>query len=989
MKQKEPKLVKERKRSQSPKTVTSTSAAKQRVTFRSANKQRTTRKSEQNPQKSLKLDKDTISICKPSSSTTIPIAEKLSDHCSFDLAQASKSLIFPSSSVQDKDTSFTSQVTEKRDSLSSVVETKQSTARIDNIIKPETIAHYSSELNTEALRICNENLMADKTKVAAAKIDKEVVCETMKNEKTCDQSINKEGNPSEAIIEKKEEVQLKTLEQTSKQSISEQLTSEQPTLEQPQSEQSASEMSSKDEPRRSGRKRSTKSFGDDTITFPLKKEKVQTPLKSESTETSVVNKDDSGKSDVAPTRSSERKRLVNSKYRGEDVYTPTTKKTIQQEKLSIDHNQGHSKLEKKIIKNNPVNITSAKTTKSVDTSIKVETRRRSSSKSVSNEQQHSASKTKKHEKQNNTKPIERHRKSSVQDEKQVEVPKPIKLEQMVSKPIESTAQIVDDELLQAQKEIKLNETLKQSPKTILPPSDEQFVLPEIVKLHEADPKSEVPFKFDKQPELASNIKLKDTNVIFSKSTVLSRDERPIEVFSNQIEITEKSTKSTISIQDEEQLDRVINIGETPTKSIESVQDKKEFSLTLSYGMTDSIQDSTTKGQIKEVTTENLQTSTDLLNLLNKTTNPTQHNKNFQTTIENISNKTTDPLKDYKQSDLLTSYSSLSKEIEKPTNTICIEILPDNDLQKTTKTKNEKPVIKKAKVEKPAPGKAVNKNFEEKYELFKQKWKAEKEKRRLMKETLSAKSVSVASQKPLQVCTHQPQIPQPKLEPISLAQISTIKNTSFTDKDQLVRSSKEKLPYSGQQGTKTGPTLTQLVASKLHKKAQAHQKQKQEAEIERKTSTEKEEIDLTAITLHSMKSPPRFEEKSSNSKKKSLDFITGRLNYKKKMELLKSEVKHQKGSTDYFNLLQSPPLSAQAIQDSKIQTQYHYGNHITNPVNYDKETLADATLKITLPSSSNCSLLSQTTPIADYKNREMKTPDKTTNKSKGLFASVTM
>ena len=860
---------------------------------------------------------------KPSSSTTIPIAEKLSDHCSFDLAQASKSYIFSSSSVKDKDTPLTSKLTEKDDSLSSVVETKQATTAIES--KPETIAHYSSELNTEAIKICNENFIAEKSKLAVIDVSKEVNYE--ERLQVCDQSMKKVENSSETFIEKM---------------VVAQTISEQPT-----SQQLMSEISSKDEPRRSGRKRSTKSFGNDTITFPLKKEKTQTSLKNESTETAVVDKNENLKSDVAPTRSSERKRLVNSKYRGEDIYTPTTKKMIQHEKTVIDH-QGDSKHEKKTIKNNHVNTTSS-TTKPVDTSIKVETRRRSFLKS--NEPQ--TKRNEKQEKQSNIKSNEVHKKSFVQDE-QAET----KLEQIVSKPVKST--IEDDKLLQNKN--RLNESFEQSQKaTLLPLDEKQLTLPEIVKSIDTNIRSKASIKFDTQPELASNIKLKDTNVNISKSPMSSQDEKPIEVFSN-FNQTGTTEKSTISIQDEKQLDEGINMSETLINSSESIhsQNKQLKEVSSSYGITDTIPDFVTKDQMKE---------------------------NFQTTTENIPNKPIDSAQQHKQSDLLTSHPSLSKDIEKPTNT-CNEILHDNDLQKTLKTENEKTVIKKTKVEKPTPGKAASKNFEEKYELFKQKWKAEKEKRRLMKETLSKQSVSTVSPKPSVYAQSQVSsplhhetttfLPQPNSPPISLAQISTIKNTTYknlTEKDSLVRSTKEKPSYSSQQGTKT---LTQRVASKLHKKAQAHQKQKQEAETERKTSTEKEEIDLTAITLRSMKSPPRFDEKSSGSKKKSLDFITGRLNYKKKMELLKSEVKQQKSSTDYFNLLQSPPLSAQTSQDN------HCGNHKTNPVIYDNESSVNSALKITLPSSSNCSLPSQATPIADYKHREMKTPDKTTNKSKGTF-----
>ena len=165
--------------------------------------------------------------------------------------------------------------------------------------------------------------------MTVANTGKEAICEIVENEKACD--TRKEGNTSKTFIEKKEEVEkskseLKKSEQLMseqlipehfqpeqpkfEQLISERPTSEQSTSEQPTSEQPTSETSSKDEPRRSGRKRSTKSFGDDTITFPLKKEKVQTPSKIESNETAAVNKDES----IVPTRSSERKRLVNSKY---------------------------------------------------------------------------------------------------------------------------------------------------------------------------------------------------------------------------------------------------------------------------------------------------------------------------------------------------------------------------------------------------------------------------------------------------------------------------------------------------------------------------------------------------------------------------------------------------------------------------------------------------------------------------------------------------
>ena len=967
MKQNETKLVKERKRSQSPKTVTSSSASKLKsVISTSAIDQRVTRKSEQNPKKSFKLHQEAIPLHTPSSSTTIPIAEKLSDHCSFDLAQASKSYIFPSTSVKNKDTPLVSQFFEEDKSLSSAVQRKQNTTTIGDVNRPETIAHYSSELNTEALKICNENLLTEKSKVTVANTGKEAICEIVENEKACD--TRKEGNTSKTFIEKKEEVEkskseLKKSEQLMseqlipehfqpeqpkfEQLISERPTSEQSTSEQPTSEQPTSESSSKDEPRRSGRKRSTKSFGDDTITFPLKKEKVQTPSKIESNETAAVNKDES----IVPTRSSERKRLVNSKYRGEDIYTPTTKRMSQQEKSAIDH-QSNSKLEKKIY------ITQTKTSRPVDTSAKVETRRRSSYKSKSNEEQHATSKTKKHDKQSNTKPNEIRRKSFVQDEMQVEsklikleqiISKPIELEETVSKPVKSTMPTKDVKQPQTPNDTKLNIALY--PKATLMSLDKK--LPEIIKSNESDPNSEKPITFDKQPELASNIKLRDPNAIFSKSTVSSRDEGPVEVFSNfsQTENIEKS-KSAILIQDEK-LDQEININETPIQSVHCQEKQhKEISSALSC---DSIRDVSNK----EVSTENHQMATDIFNLLNNPTQQTKHNE---------------------QSDLATSHLSLSKEIEKPTNTTCNKILPDHNLKETIKTVDEKPVIKKTKVEKSVPGKPANKNFEEKYELFKQKWKAEKEKRRLMKETQSSKlSVSAASTKPSQQqvtsssVSHKENttaLPQPKPAPISLAQISTIKNTS--EKDQLVRSSKEKPLYSSQQGTKTGPTLTQLVASKLHKKAQAHQKQRQEAESERKTSGE--EIDLTAITLRSMKSPPRFDEKSSNSKKKSLDFITGRLNYKKKMELLKSEAKQQKCSTDY---LQSPPLSGHTIQDQMMQAQY---NNTTNPVNCNNETLKISAL----PSSSNCSLSSQTTPITDYKNREMKTPDKNMNKLKGLF-----
>ena len=865
---------KERKRSRSHETTTSLSATK----FKSTKKIKQTVEKAQNNVK-LRFGKETIAICKPSSSTTLPIAEKLSDHCSFDLSQTSKSyVIFPSSSssssldnqITDKDSSLKSPVVDQF--LSNEIKTKANIISNNN----QTVTNDSLELksNTEVSKISDENLFANKFE--AVKLDTSMgvtnIGSEIKNKKesiTChsDEIIKKEKNATQTAETEKNQ-QIEPIQ--------------------------SSQTVSKDEPRRSGRKRSTKSFGDDTITFSLKKEKAQTPLKIEPTET-TLNKN--GEKSVIPsTRSSERKRLVNSKYRGEDIYTPKTKKVIDQEKLPVDHrhNSGSEN-------NEPVTIKSKIN--------KTETRRRSSSKSVFNEHQ----------------------------------------------------QVIPEIIHEKPFDLELKETHRNSSKST-----------ESIQ-HE---------KLSKDPTSFKQIETK-----FSESVLNQHENQPEDIFSFKQSETDTKPSKSLSSQHEQTL-----VG-TLSSEIDLIKASVPYTvfqtqkvLPTKLQKTDVIlKDTAIKDSIPMIEAE----------LPVDTTTKSQH--------QSIASTSDDPStpKQFEESNNEPNKSQMTNEREEP-----------------IKTENEKSAPKKPKVEKPMSEKAPSKNFEQKYELFKQKWKAEKEKRRLMKEHSSEASVPIALQKPsgshqtptpavshqtpTPTVSHQTPTPfvshqtttiisQPntKPAPISSAHISTnqeLSHQSIIHKDLLLQGKKEKLSYASQQGNKTGPTLTQLVASKIHKKAQAHQKQRQEAEIERKTLTKKEEIDLTAITLRSMKSPPRTDDKPLSSKKKSLDFITGRLNYKKKMELLKvqTEVKQQSG-TDYFNLFhQSPPLSAQINQNSKIATQfykslpeYHCSDTLTNPVSCDEAV----SIKITVPSSSSLTSPAQITPVADYKEKGMKTPDITQKTSR--------
>eukprot|EP00111_Clytia_hemisphaerica_P008703 TCONS_00025454-protein len=347
-------------------------------------------------------------------------------------------------------------------------------------------------------------------------------------------------------------------------------------------------------------------------------------------------------------------------------------------------------------------------------------------------------------------------------------------------------------------------------------------------------------------------------------------------------------------------------------------------------------------------------------------------------------------------------------------------------------------------------KGSGKNFEQKYELFKQKWKAEKEKRRLMKEAEAVQNTDQKCQTASTVqtqSTNQPNI-QKKKEPesqvpslakpkrnqfrdstidltelspseqVSSSQgalistsLSTKKNkispveprssrqetnqspSKLTTKLSFRKESPSKLSsksttYSSQAG-KLAPSLTQIVASKIQKKAQTIQIQKQNMELEYERHC-KEEIDLTGIALQSIKSPPKPNQ--TPPKRKSLDFITSRLKYKKKMEMLKSQGHENKrprliegAPTLLASLeqLQSPPLatplpsSPSNLLDNSIQQQQQHStdfSHHQKPSstkNSQQQQQTSLLIQHVVPTSKH----QQTSPTKRIHSKQKQSPTK--------------
>ena len=979
------------------------------TTSASTTTSRITRKNKISPTKpsqkvKVKFNKETITIHKPSSSTTIPIAEKLSDHCSFDLTKTSKNyVIFPSTSFlssssdnQTEESPVKSPIGEAHslsnedNTSSSNSDIKKNTYQNENEkIQPEvedipknqpcsikTIAEFCDENqalnninksnvniepstqdikeediieNVESV-VVNINENQSSTKNTSSAIDTseieqfsmdvttEIRESELSNKTKGDKALSKNIETpltKEDIIEETissyssnsvttaniEEVQESCTDkdQIAKLPAADNKTEMQTELVWPNHDIVLNNASNKkyteehstptnDEPRRSGRKRSTKSFGDDTIVFPLKKEKPQTLLKVD-----IPVKQDTSKTLIAPTRSSERKRLVSSKYRGEDIYTPKSNKMIIQEKSPV-----------------------------------IGERRRNSSKS-----------------------------EKIQGEKKTVEEKPL----------------VTGE--HRRNSLKLEKTQAEKP------------------IHQERPPvdAEHDFSFANQTEdIKTRRSSKSSTVEYPNKTEIRRRSSSKNNPNEQQTIMEDKYEAKLKQTETHSLQTETHSVQTETHSLQTETHSLQTASTTNQVTKDNAETTLKTEEAPREEEEEDVTSTDL--------NYASAEEHLEE-VENIAMAITNDIKGTAQEVLSTEDSSSVPHIEEPKDEE-IEIHASSKVEEpfrlketeaSTDTVTTAQQVKKNKSEKPVPEKAASKNFEQKYELFKQKWKAEKEKRRLMKEKTPMETNTPIRKKTQAVSPNSPafseasfptpdvqqtstlpiqQTSQQKCAPISLAQLSTIKDTRYklsSDIDQTL-TKKDRVHYSSQQGIKTGPTLTQLVASKIHKKAQAHQKQRQEADLERKTpSKNEEEIDLTAITLCSLKSPPKPDEKSLNlKKKKSLDFITGRLKYKKKMEMLKAQsgssiegekpYKSPDKGPDYFNLQQqSPPAkdptTSQSLGDS--------GNCLTSPVRRGGCSSIKSALKINVSGSAASNL---TTPTRAYIEQGLVTPDKSSPRQIG-------
>ena len=139
--------------------------------------------------------------------------------------------------------------------------------------------------------------------------------------------------------------------------------------------------------------------------------------------------------------------------------------------------------------------------------------------------------------------------------------------------------------------------------------------------------------------------------------------------------------------------------------------------------------------------------------------------------------------------------------------------------------------------------------------------------------------------------------------------------------------------------KSHRSLTQIAASKIQRKAHEKQKQQQQLfEAQRKNM-----IDLTGMSLPSSLMPSNVKSQSplkgqrgpsakGGSKRKSLDFITGRLKFIKKMEILKSQTEQyeENQSMKAKGGMAKPGLDLLQTVEESVQARYLLGSQSSSP-----------------------------------------------------------